>query len=99
MSLKGVAKETLEIVARGDYVAPSGATVVVRELVERAVSGTVLHRPDELQALVAGRTSGGGAAPAIELTPETTAAAARRLVETEGVTGVVALNFASAKNP
>jgi uncharacterized protein (TIGR02452 family) len=36
--------------------------------------------------------------PAIEVTRETTAAAARRLVH-EGEAGVVALNFASAKNP
>ena len=101
MSLSGVAKETLEIVGRGDYVAPSGKTVQVRELVDRAVKGTVLHTPADLEGLLAGRAREGTSftSPRIEITPETTAQAARRLVEAEREVNVVALNFASAKNP
>lgn len=101
MSLTGVAKETLAIVGRGEYVSPGGQTVSVRELVDRAVRGTVLHRPAELDALLAARqgVGDGVTAPKIEVTPETTARAARRLVEVEREASVVALNFASAKNP
>lgn len=103
MSLTGVAQETLAIVGRGDYVSPRGKTVVVREQVDAAVRGTVLLRPADFDALLAARpwasTSKGAALPRIELTPETTAQAARRLFEDEGVSDVMALNFASAKNP
>jgi uncharacterized protein (TIGR02452 family) len=101
MSLTGVAQETLAIIEKGSYVAPSGRTVAVRDLVDRAVRGTVLHRPADLDALLAARARPGHGAtsPRIEITPETTAQASRRLVEEEREKDVVALNFASAKNP
>lgn len=102
MSLVAVAKETLEIVERGAYEAPSGRRVELAEALARAVRGTVLYRPETLERLVAMRAAaavGAGAAPCVEVTPESTAEAARRLVEAEGEARVVALNFASAKNP
>jgi uncharacterized protein (TIGR02452 family) len=98
MSLAGVGKETVAIVERGVYRAPSGREVSIAAAVERAVADTVLYRPDDLERLVASRPSGGGT-PRLEVTSETTADAARRLVQDEGVAGVVALNFASARNP
>jgi uncharacterized protein (TIGR02452 family) len=97
MSLIGVASENLAIFERGTYTPPSGAPVFIADAVARAVRGTRLHRPDDpldlptRDPLPAPRT--------IEVTGETTAAAARRLVEREGVEHVAALNFASAKNP
>ena len=94
MSLAGVAKETLEIIERGSYVAPSGATVSIREQVDRAIDGTVTFRPGEL-ALVAVP----GPPPRVEVTDEKTGAASRRLVESERLSDVAALNFASARNP
>src|SRR5262245_51591575 len=95
MSLAGVAKETLAIIEKGRYVAPSGRSVAVRDLVDRAVRGTVLHRPADLDALLAARARPGHGAtsPRIEITPETTAEAARRLVEEDREKDVVALNF------
>src|SRR5262249_31953931 len=57
-----------------------------------------LYRPDDLDALLARLPKNPGAAPRIAVTPETTAQAGRRLVN-EGAKRVVALNFASAKNP
>jgi uncharacterized protein (TIGR02452 family) len=101
MSLAGVAKETLDIIARGSYVAPSGKTVSVRAQVDAAVHRTMLYRPADLDALLAARPPRSAAAGSahIEITPETTAQAARRLIEVERIFGVVALDFASAKNP
>jgi uncharacterized protein (TIGR02452 family) len=101
MSLAGVAQETLAIIEKGSYRAPGGKVVAVRALVDRAVRGTVLHRPADLDALLAARARPGQGAvwPRIEITPETTAQAARRLVGREREKDVVALNFASAKNP
>src|SRR5579863_2784511 len=96
MSLATIAAETLEISRRGWYLA-SGERVAIGEAVERAMAGTGLYRPSDEVAmdLPAGEVGG----PALEVTPETTATAARRLVEREGHGRVAALNFASARNP
>jgi uncharacterized protein (TIGR02452 family) len=97
MSLKGIAQETVRIVEQGAYVAPSGSTVSLRAEVERAVRGTVLYRPGSFAGLAL--PAGPGGTPRVEVTGEKTGEAARRLSEQEGVERVVALNFASAKNP
>ncbi len=93
------AKGTLEAIERGGYEAPSGKSVEMRAAIDAALRGTVLHRPDELDALMARSFARASAPPLVELTVETTAEAGRRLVQREGVARVVALNFASAKNP
>lgn len=92
-----MAEETVRILERGEYVAPSGRTVQMDEQVARAVQGTVLYRPGEPSAPQG--PGSGRAPPRIEVTDEKTGQAARRLVEEEGVAEVLALNFASAKNP
>jgi uncharacterized protein (TIGR02452 family) len=94
------AKRTIAVIERGVYEAPSGKSVQLRAAIDAAVRGTVLHRPDELDALVAASSPArAGSAPQFEVTGETTAEAGRRLVQGEGMAHVVALNFASAKNP
>jgi uncharacterized protein (TIGR02452 family) len=98
MSLAEIAKETVAIAERGAYELPghAGARVEIGDAVARAVGGTVLYGPDDYAGLAV-------PAPAertvFEVTGETTGEAARRLVEREGEAHVVALNFASAKNP
>jgi uncharacterized protein (TIGR02452 family) len=99
MSLSGIAKENLDLYARGFYVAPSGTTVDIRATLQQAIHGTVLYRPQELAALLAQRTPVSGEPPQIVLTAEATGAALHRLVAVEGRSHVVALNFASARNP
>lgn len=103
MSLAGLAKETVRIVEEGRYRSPAGAEVSIEESVRRAIQGTVLYRPEDFAGLAAGLAPIGDATAAssvrIEVTPETTAEAARRLFEAEGERHVLALNFASAKNP
>lgn len=95
MSLKGLAKETLGICERGRYVAPSGAEVVLENEVAAALGGTVLFTPDSVANLP---EPFGDGRPRVEVTSETSLAAARRLLAS-GVDDVVVLNFASAKNP
>jgi uncharacterized protein (TIGR02452 family) len=99
MSLSGVAKQTLEVIDRGSYVSPSGATVDLRARIDAAVGGTVLYRPEDLDALSLSLVARAAPPPRIEVTDETTAMAARRLFEVEREPRVVALNFASAKHP
>ncbi|QDF07543.1 TIGR02452 family protein [Myxococcus xanthus] len=97
MSLKGIGQETVDIIERGQYLAPSGRCVPLGEAVERAVSGTELCRPGDFSRL-SFPAAANPSAPRIEVTAEKTGAAARRLVEA-GASHVAALNFASAKNP
>jgi uncharacterized protein (TIGR02452 family) len=90
------AQETVAILERGDYTAPSGRTVSIADGLARAVENTVLYRPDELDALLK-RLPAIEVETRIEVTGETTLAAARRLCGDGTVP--FALNFASAKNP
>ncbi|NKZ04432.1 poly(ADP-ribose) glycohydrolase domain-containing protein [Actinomadura latina] len=46
------AQETVAILERGSYTAPSGRAVSIADGLARAVEGTVLYRPDELDALL-----------------------------------------------
>ncbi|TDD88533.1 TIGR02452 family protein [Actinomadura rubrisoli] len=102
------AQETVAILERGDYPAPSGRTVSISRSIERAVQGTVLYRPHDLDRLLkrlpeaesgSAQTTrtGDAAGTRIEVTEEITLAAARRLCGPGAVP--LALNFASAKNP
>ncbi len=97
MSLAGIAKETLAVIERGTYVAPSGAQVVVRDSIDAAIAGTILYTPEALDDLPG--AAQGTAPPQVEVRAETTGEAGRRLVQTEQVPHVVALNFASARRP
>ncbi|MGG4130101.1 TIGR02452 family protein [Paenibacillus illinoisensis] len=98
-----IAQETLAILEEGQYINGYDRRVSIDEDLKRAIQGSVLYRPAELPALreqvrqlqVAPKS----AAAQIEVTGETTLAAASRLVVDEGRTDVVCLNFASAKNP
>ncbi len=94
-----LAQETLAICERGTYVAPSGRTVRIGDAVQRAIAGTVLYRPGGMYMPKHPRMriEPSRSQPQIEVAEETTGAAARRVAAEEGA--VVALNFASAKNP
>jgi uncharacterized protein (TIGR02452 family) len=92
---KGLARETLRIIEDRGYTAPSGAWVALGESITRAAGGTRLYEPEQLASLTVPR---GSHATRVEVTAETTAQAARRLIET-GAPHVGALNYASAKNP
>lgn len=96
--LRAVAQETLEITRAGQYTTPAGTRVAID--ITPAVSGTRLHLPESDLGL----PGPGGTAPDIEVTNETTLAAARRLASAARAgagshPGAACLVFASAKNP
>ncbi|NDU74069.1 TIGR02452 family protein [Actinomadura sp. DSM 109109] len=92
------AQETVAILERGAYTAPSGRAVSIADDLADAVRRTVLYRPAELDTLLKNLSPADpGTRTRIEVTGETTLAAARRLCA-PGTTPF-ALNFASAKNP
>ncbi|MEU3885177.1 TIGR02452 family protein [Streptomyces sp. NPDC029041] len=90
--LRGIARETEQIVAAGSYRAPGGREISIAEELRAAREGTRLYGPDPVP-LPADRVTG-GRTTLIEVTGESSLAAARRLGG-----HVAVLNFASARNP
>ncbi len=100
--LRAIARQTVAIVEAGEYVSPAGRVVRIGDAVARAVAGTRLYGPDGLSGgAVAARGSPDGGRVRVEVTAESSLAAARRLLaEDSGAAGRLAvLNFASARNP
>ncbi|WP_335937413.1 TIGR02452 family protein [Streptomyces sp. PTD5-9] len=92
--LRAIARETEDIVAAGRYRAPGGHEVSIERALAAALSGTRLYGPEPVPvaALDTGRTA------AVEVTGESSLAAARRLTG-EGPGRIAVLNYASARNP
>jgi uncharacterized protein (TIGR02452 family) len=85
--------EAVEIAEAGEYAAPSGARVDIRDAVARARASTREHPPDaDLPA-----TTPGPHPTLVEVTRESTLAALRRLLDAGR--RAAALNFASALAP
>ncbi|MGW0822927.1 TIGR02452 family protein [Streptomyces sp. NPDC002845] len=92
--LRGIARETEEIVAAGVYRAPGGHEVPIAAAVAAARAGTRLYGPEPVSVPQAGR----GIDTVFEVTGESSLEAAHRLAGT-GDDPVAVLNFASARNP
>src|SRR5262245_42769281 len=98
-----IAQETLAILRAGDYTSTAGTPVDLRVALESARTRSVLYRPADFddvcatrERLLAQHVKHGPAT--FEVVNETTLHAARRLLDA-GTNRVLALNFASAKNP
>ena len=99
-----VARQTLAILEDGGYSLPGGSEVSILDELDRARSGSVVLAPEEFGAILRRRDrvlDDRGERPNVELevANETTLSAAGRLLREEGTDRVMALNFASAKNP
>jgi len=97
MSLKGIAKSTLEILDKGGYKSPS-LWISVKEEQERAISETKLYTPPQLSALSLSDNLTGAPAT-VEVAKGSTQEIAYGLVTEQGINDLVLLNFASARNP
>jgi uncharacterized protein (TIGR02452 family) len=92
--LRAIAAETMAIVNRGSYQTGSGTIVELAAAVRSAVAGTRLYLPEEPLPTAGPAAGTVNQHPIVEVTGESTLAAARRLGEP-----VAALVFASARNP
>ncbi|MFC8760522.1 TIGR02452 family protein [Streptomyces sp. NPDC057193] len=92
--LRAIARQTEEIVAEGHYRAPDGRTVSLTRDLTAALAGTRLHGPGPVEV-----TPDTDRTPAIEVTGESSLAAARRMTGADATRPVAVLNFASARNP
>ena len=95
MSLKEAARQTLALLEAGRYTTASGATVDIVEPQARAVAGTRLYTPQTLATWREPAEETGLLGARVDVTDETTQQACQRLAGER----VVALNFASARNP
>jgi len=94
-----LAQQTVEILASGFYIAPSGLRVELGADQQAAAHNSRLYRPADFPSLTSGfELHVPRADQKIEVTPETTLEAASRLVSA-GHEDPCCLNFASAKNP
>lgn len=96
-----LAEQTLQILQSGGYQDSSGKHVTIADSLRASVEGTRLIRPSDWQSIVQQACEAPTTASnaSIEITSESTLAALQRLAVEEGCEQVVALNFASAKNP
>ncbi|MFE3068669.1 TIGR02452 family protein [Streptomyces sp. NPDC059247] len=92
--LRALARQTEEIVAAGHYRAPDGRTVSLVEDLAAALAGTRLHGPGPVPV-----TPDTDRVPTLDVTPESSLAAARRMTAADATRPVAVLNFASARNP
>ena len=99
MSLKEIATQTLHVLDAGYIVSPYGERLSLEPALSEAIAGTRLYTPQQAAQLLANPAPPPGKPAKIEVTDETTQAAARRLVEAESISDLVLLNFASARNP
>ncbi|MEV2262881.1 TIGR02452 family protein [Streptomyces anulatus] len=92
--LRGIARGTEAVVEAGKYLNAAGQDVSIERAVTAALSGTRLYGPDPVPvaALDTDRT------PRIEVTGESSLAAARRMTG-EASGRVAVLSYASARNP
>ncbi|MEU1182438.1 TIGR02452 family protein [Streptomyces sp. NPDC005820] len=88
--LRGIARETEEIVAAGGYRSPGGREVELAAPIEAARAGTRMLGPEPVPLPQAP-----SAVTSVEVTGESSTQAARRLADAP----VAVLNFASARNP
>lgn len=94
-----IAQETVKALEAGQYVAPGGRVISIAAELAQCVQGTQLYSPERLQTLQKQLPPADAAEPArIEIANETTLAGITALTRTSA-SPVLALNFASARNP
>lgn len=92
------AKRTLEICKQGFYLSPQGKKVNIKDMQNFSVENTKFYSSEKLAELTAEIELKALFETKFEVINETTLNAVRQLIS-EGQTNIMALNFASAKNP
>ena len=96
INYKIIADETLHILEQGFYINTKNEKVEINSLVEHAKDNTRLYTPEQLEQLNISISAKEKFDTQFAVTNETTLDAARRFA---GSNDLLALNFASAKNP
>jgi uncharacterized protein (TIGR02452 family) len=101
---RATARQTLDILNAGSYLSSEGKTVSIRDALKYAVANSVHYRPEMSADLAEKPVLGQRPHPetgdtVFQVVNQRTLDAARRLVLEESHSGVLCLNFGSAKRP
>lgn len=97
-----IAKDTLNILASGYYINPSGEKILIADSLKNAIDASRIVTPEDFAYLfeeLKNRDVDTAANTSVLVTNETSLQCAHRLVVKEKAEHVMLLNFASAKNP
>lgn len=99
-----IARETVAILERGSYTSPFGKVLSIAGELAKARAGSLVYSPERFADILRQRDLllaqlDRQQSATFEVVNETTLHAARRLIESDAPARVLALNFASAKNP
>lgn len=96
-----IAKNTLEIIEQGHLTNPKGITISIKEPMQKCIESSIHYTAESFEDVgkkIAPIPAASKAPTMFDVLDATTLEAAHQLTR-EGVTDIVALNFASAKNP
>ncbi len=101
MDAKAIARETVEALEKGQYIAPDGQTIDLTMLLATCLSGTRSYEPDGLSRIREQVLAQPGGQPTttFAVVKETTLEGCARLAASHQYRQIGVLNFASAKNP
>jgi len=100
MDPRAIADGTLAALEAGQYIAPNGTTVAIRDALAACVGKTRYYEPDDLSAMLRQVVAQPGAlTTTFAVTNETTLQACARLVASQQYQRIGVLNFASARKP
>lgn len=101
-TLAEMAKTTLEVIDKGLYINDLGQEIFLKTQIDWAIKNTILYKPEDYDNVFKFRAQDVENQHFItqfEVRNESTLAACQRLLKEDGFEKVIALNFASAKNP
>ncbi len=99
MTNKGMAKDTLDILAKKYYINEHNEKINIENELENSTKGTVLFYPDELLEIANNKLPEADFETQFEVWRCSSVKAILQLAEEENQEKIMCLNFASAKNP
>lgn len=99
MTNKGMAKDTLDILARKYYINENHETIHIEKELEACKEGTVLYSPEQLSEMAEAAIPDTNFETQFETWKCSSLKAILQLAEEENQEKIMCLNFASAKNP
>ncbi len=99
MTNRGMAKDTLAILAKNEYINAKGIKISLKKDIDYCLSNTVFHTSENLDTVLKNQKLEAKFETEFEVVKSTTLSAILKTSEEEDNSKIMCLNFASAKNP